>query len=116
MSGSRCAPRVEVEQLRRGIADLCSRSLAGLLPLVTAELVQRRRFGGSTRVTADAFERLHRYVELVFAGVLEQQELGGHAANVHRHQTPVTADAVILVDDGGAGAQVGELLDDTCRV
>ena len=66
--------RVQVEQLGRRVADPL-RARARLLPLVAAELVQRRGFGRRAGVAADALERLHRHVQLVAVGVFEHQEL-----------------------------------------
>ena len=59
---------------------------------------------------------MHRHVQLVVVGVLEQQELGRHAADVHRHEAAIAADAVVLMHDRGAGTQISKLLDDPCRV
>ena len=89
-----------VQRRRRGSRR---RALARLLPLIAAEPVQRRGLGGSTGITTDSLERLHRHVQLVVAGVLEQQELGRHAADVHRHEAAVAADAIVLVHHGAPG-------------
>ena len=113
---ARSAARIHVQQFRGRVADPRRGPAAGLRPLVAAELVQRRGFRRRTGVAADPLERLHRHVELVAPGVLEHQELRQHAAGVHRREAEVAADAVILVHDRRAGAQVGELLDDAGRV
>ena len=44
--------------------------------------------------------------------LFRSQELGRHAADFHRRETPIASDAVVLVHDGCAGAQVGQLLND----
>src|SRR6185437_1516893 len=44
----RLASRIEVQELRGDIADLIRGALAGLGPLVRAELVQRRALGRGT--------------------------------------------------------------------
>ncbi len=103
---------VDVEQFRRRVANLRRRARARLRPLLAAELVQRRGLCRRAGIAADSFERLDGHVELVALGVLEHEELGSHAARVHRRQAGVAADAVVLVHDRGARTQVRKLLDD----
>ena len=74
--------------------------------------MQRRVLGRRAAVARHEVQAQHRHVELVAAGVFEQQELGRHAFDVERRQAAVAADAVVLVDDGRADLQVGELADD----
>ena len=106
------ATRVDVEQLRRRVTNLRRRARARLRPLLAAELVQRRGLGGRAGIAADSFERLHGHVELVALGIFEHEELGSHAARVHRRQAGVATDAVVFVHDRRARTQVRELLND----
>ena len=85
------------------------RALLRLVPLVAAELVQRRRFGRRAAVAPDQVQVGDRNVELRVVGVDELQEFGRALAEIHRHETEVAADAVLLVDDRIADAHLGEV-------
>lgn len=78
--------------------------------------MQRRGLCGCAGVAADALERLDGHVEPVALRIFEHEELGGHAAGIHRRQAGVAADAVIFVHDRGARTQVRKLLDDLGRI
>jgi hypothetical protein len=108
----RRAARVQVEQLRSDVADALRRPRPRLLPLVAAELVQRRALGRRARVAGDEVERVHRHVEAVAARVLEREELVRRAAGLERCEPDEAADAVVLVHDGSARAQIREVADD----
>ena len=106
------ALRVEVQQLGGRVAGLLRGLAFGLVPLIRAEPVQRRVFGRRAAIARHEVQAQHGHVELVAAGVLEQQELGRHALDVERREAAVAADAVVLVDDGRADLQIRELADD----
>ena len=78
--------------------------------------MQRRFLGRRAAVARHEVQAQHRHVELVAAGVLEQQELRRHAFDVERRQAAVAADAVVLVHDRRADLQVRELADDRLGV
>ena len=91
---ARRALRIDVEQLRRGIAHLLGGLALGLLPLAAAQLVQRCGLRRRTAVAADDLQLRHRHVELVAAVVFEGEELGHALAEVHVDEAEVAADAV----------------------
>jgi hypothetical protein len=51
------------------------------------------------------------YVQAVALGVLDFEEFTGHAADIHRDQAAIAADAVVLMDDGRAFAQFAQVTD-----
>ena len=51
----------------------------------------------------------HRHVQLGVVGVDELEELGCAVADVQRDETEIAADAVLLVDDGVADADLGQV-------
>ncbi len=103
------APGVEVEQLGGGVAHRARGLALRLLPLVPAQLVQRRMLGRPARVAADRVQLRHRHVELVLLRVLEEQEFRGAFAEVEVDQAPVAPDAVLHVHHRVARAQLGEI-------
>jgi hypothetical protein len=107
---------VEVQQLGGGIPRLLGGFALRFVPLVGAEPVQRRFFGGCAAVARHEVQAQHRHVELVAAGVFEQQELRGHAFDVERGKPAVAPDTVVFVHDGCPDLQVRELADDRLGV
>ena len=73
---ARGAQRIEVEQLRGGVAHLLGGLAARLVPLAAAELVQRRGGRIGAAVAADQVQLRHRHVQRGLVRVLELQELG----------------------------------------
>ena len=61
-------------------------------------------------------ERVHRHVQQVAARVLDDQEFGGIAGDLHDLQAAVAADAVLLVHHRGAGRERGQFAQDRLRV
>jgi hypothetical protein len=74
--------------------------------------MQRRGFRRGAGVAADQVQLRHRHVQAVALGVFDVEELAGHAADVHRDQAAIAADAVVLVDDRRALGQLAEVADD----
>src|SRR5690606_23114683 len=115
-AAARGAFRVEVQQLGRDVARLLRGLALGLRPLIRAEAVQRRMLRVRARVARDEMQVVHGHVELVAARVFQHEELGQYAVDLEGLQTLITADAVILVDDRSADAQIGQLADDRFRI
>ena len=115
MPGARGTARVEIEQFRGGVARAPRRARARLVPLVGAELVQRRILGAGAAVAADHVQLRHRHVQRRLVGVGEVQELGRAVAEVHRQQPFVAADAVLRVDHRVADLQFRQIADDRRR-
>ena len=113
---ARRAARVEVEQLRRDVAHALRGAPPRARPLLGAELVPGRRIGRAAGVARDETERVHRHVQQVAARVLDDEELGGIAGDLHDLQAAVAADAVFLVHHRGAGRERGEFAQDRLRV
>jgi hypothetical protein len=100
---------VEVEELGGRVVRLACRALLRLVPLIAAELVQRRRLGRCAAVASDQVQVRDWNVELRIVGIEELQELRGAVAQVHRHEAEVTADPVLLVNDRVADPDLGEV-------
>ena len=108
---ARGAQRIEVQQLRGGVAHLLGRLATRLVPLAGAELMQWRGGGIGAAVTADQMQLRDRHVQRGFIRVLELQELGRPAAEIDRLQPEVAADAVLDMHHRIADAQLGEVAD-----
>ena len=111
-AGARRALRVQIQQLGGRVARLLRGLALRFLPLVRAEPMQRRVLGRRAAVARNEVQAQHGHVELVAAGVFEQQELRRHAFDVERRQAAIAADAVVLVHDGRADLQIRELAND----
>ena len=112
---ARMPARLDLQQFGGDIADFLGGLLLRLRPLLAAEVVQRRGVGVGAGIAADAVELRHRHVQAVALGVFDVEEFAGHAADVHRQQAAIPADAVVLVDDGRAEAELAEVADDRFR-
>jgi hypothetical protein len=106
---ARGAQRIEMQQLRRGVAHLLRRLALRLLPLAAAEAMQRRGLRRRPGVAADDVELRDRHVELVAALVFEVQELHLAFAQVDGHEPQVAPDAVLAVHHRIAGLDLGEI-------
>ena len=91
---------VNVQQLGGDIAHPLQRLAPGLLPLLAAQLVQRRRLRAGAAVATDQVQRGYRHIELVLIGVLQRQEIPLDAADRQSGQAHESADAVILMHHG----------------
>ena len=99
---------VEVEQL----AGELLRGLAGpaldRLPAAAAELGERRVGSAAADVAADLGQLVDGHEDLVRARVLEVEVVAGDVGDRLGVKAGEAGDAVVLVDDDVAGAQVGE--------
>ena len=102
--------RVERDQLGRELVHRLARARLEQLPRLAAELRERGRLRVGADVARDAAELLVRDVEAVVAAEREQQVVARDAGDLLRLEAEQLADAVILVDDVVARAQVGERL------
>src|SRR5213075_2251783 len=80
------------------------------LPRLAAELRERGRLRVGADVARDLAELLVRDVEAVLAAEREQEVVARDAGDLLRLEPEQLADAVVLVDDVVARAQVGEAL------
>ena len=110
------AAGVDIEQFRRDVADALRCLASRAIPLVAAQLVQRRPFGRGAGIAADPFERGDRHIQLVAAGIGQRQVLVFDAAGREPLQPQIAADAVFLVYYRGIELQVGEVAHDAGRV
>ncbi len=99
------APRIEIEQLRRDVADTVGGATPRARPLLRAEAMPGGRVRRAARVPRHAIERMHRDVDEVAARVLDDEELRRIAGDLHHFQPAVAPDAVFLVHDRGTGRQ-----------
>ena len=99
--------RMTIQKLGGHVESPGGGLLARLLPLGAAELVQRREIRFCSGVTGNKMQRGDGHVELVAVGVFDAEKLAAHAFRADGLQTPVTADAVILVDHGCADVELG---------
>src|SRR5262249_59940887 len=78
------------------------------LPGGAAQTVKARRRGLAAQIFRDAIEPLDRQVELVAVRVLEEQEIAFAIADLHRPETEVAPEAVVLVDDDVVDREIAE--------
>ena len=106
--GAAAALGVEVDQL----AGERLRGAAGtelhLLPLLAAELRQRRVAGVGAHVARDLVQLVARHEHAVAVLELELEVVAGDPADRLGLEAHELRDAVVLVDDRAAGAQLGE--------
>ena len=105
---ARLALRVELDQVAGELADGLARARLERLPRLAAELRERGRRGVGADVARDLAELLVRHVEPVLAAEGEQEVVARDAGDGVRLEAEQPADAVILVHDVVAGAEVGE--------
>src|SRR5439155_14482179 len=100
---------------RKEIARKLPQALAGpalqVLPGLAAELGERGRAGIRPDVARHLADLLVRDIEAVLAPEGEQQVVAGDAGDLLRLEGLQAADAVVLVDDVVARAEVGEALE-----
>ena len=101
--------RIEIQQFRRRVANLCSGAAPGLFPLPAAQLVQRRRVFRSAAVTADHRQLRDRDIQLVAGLVFECQEFGFPITKVHGGETEVAADAMLRMHDRVTDLDLGKI-------
>ena len=104
----RLALRVQLDQVAGELADGLARARLERLPRLAAELRERGRRGVGADVARDLAELLVRDVEPVLAAEGEQEIVARDAGDGVRLEPEQPADAVVLVHDVVAGAEVGE--------
>ena len=102
------ALRVEVEQLAGELLRGAAGARLDLVPARAAELGERGRVAVGADVARDLRELVDRHEDLVVALELEVQVVARDAADGLGVEAGEARDAVVLVDDEVAGAQVGE--------
>ena len=102
---------VEVDQLARQRLGGAAGAQLLLLPLLAAELRERRVAGVGPHVAGDLVELVARHEHAVAVAVLELEVVARHAPDGLGLEAREARDAVVLVHDGVARAQVGELGD-----
>ena len=107
---ARLALRVERDQLAGELLHRLARARLEQLPRLAAELRERRRLRVGADVAGDLADLLVRDVEAVLAAEREEEVVARDAGDGLRLEAEQLADAVVLVDDVVAGAQVGERL------
>ena len=106
----RLALRVERDQLAGELVHRLARARLEQLPRLAAELRERGRRRVGADVARHLAELLVRDVEAVVAAEREQEVVARDAGDLLRLEAEQLADAVVLVHDVVAGAQVGERL------
>src|SRR4051794_11452204 len=99
---------VEVEQLAGELLGGAAGARLHRLPRLAAQLAQRRVAAARADVAADLRELVDRHEDAVGARELELEVVARDAADGLRVEAGELSEAVILVDDDVAGAQVGE--------
>ena len=99
---------VQVEQLAGELLRGAAGARLDLVPARAAELGERRRVAVGADVARDLRQLVDRHEDLVVALELEVQVVARDAADGLRVEAGEARDAVVLVDDVVAGAQVGE--------
>ena len=108
MPGLRLALRVELQQLAGHLAQVLAGAGLEVVPRLAAELRERRRVRVGADVARDLADLLVRDEDAVVAAEAEQQVVAGDARDLLRLEAEQLRDAVVLVDDVVAGAEVGE--------
>ncbi len=103
--------RVELDQVAGELAHRLAGARADRLPRLAAELRERGRRAVGADVAGDLAELLVRDVEAVLAAEREQEVVARHARDRLRLEAEQLPDAVILVHDVVAAAEVGERLE-----
>ena len=111
VAGAPLALGVEVDQLAGERLGSAARLQLHLLPLLAAELRERRVAGVGAHVAADLVELVARHEDAVAVAVLELEVVARHAAHGLGLEAGEQSDAVVLVHHRGAGAEVGERCD-----
>ena len=99
---------VELEQLAGHLAQMLAGADLEVVPGLAAELREGRRVRVGADVAGDLADLLVRDVDAVLAAEAEQEVVAGDARDLLRLEAEQLRDAVVLVDDVVAGAQVGE--------
>ncbi len=99
---------VQVQQLAGHLLGGAAGARLERVPARAAELGQRRVVAAGADVARDLRQLVGGDEDAVLAGVLEQQVVAGDAGHRARVEPGEAGDAVVLVDDDVAGAQVGE--------
>ena len=108
VAGAPLALGVEVDQLAGERLGGAARLQLHLLPLLAAELRERRVAGVGAHVAADLVELVARHEDAVAVAVLELEVVARHAADGLGLEAGEERDAVVLVDHRRAGPKVGE--------
>ncbi len=108
VAGAALALGVEVDQLAGQRLGRAAGAQLLLLPLLAAELGQRRVAGVGAHVAADLVELVRGHEHPVAVAELELQVVARDAADGLGLEAREQADAVVLVHHRRAGAQVGE--------
>ena len=109
VAGPGLALGVEPQELRRHVAHRLLDPLLDLLPAPAAELVDDGARALGAGVFLDAVEGVDRDLELVASLVREDHELPAEPRHVEGLEPLEAPDAVVLVDDQVADAQVPEV-------
>ena len=109
VAGAGLALGVELQELRGHVAHGLLDPLLDLVPAAAAQPVERGPRALGARVLLHAVEGVDGHLELVAALVDEDHELAREAAEVEGLEALEAADAVVLVDDEVADAQVAEV-------
>ena len=104
----RLALGVELQQLPRHLAQVGAGAVLEVVPGLAAELGERRRVRVGADVAGDLADLLVWHEDAVVAAEAEQQVVARDACDLLRLEAEQLRDAVVLVDDVVARAQVGE--------
>ena len=115
MPGAALALGIEVDQLAGELLGGAPRLQLHLLPLLAAELRERRVAGVGAHVAAHLVQLVARHEHAVAVAELELEVVARHAADRLGLEAAEQRDAVILVHHRGARAQVGEGGQRACR-
>ena len=107
-AGPRLALRVELQQLAGHLAQVLAGAGLEVVPGLAAELRERGRVRVGADVARDLADLLVRDEDAVLAAEREQQVVADDAGDLLRLEAEQLRDAVVLVDDVVARAQVGE--------
>ena len=103
---------LDFQQLGRHVADFFGGFPFGLAPGFTAQRMQRRGVRRCAGIATDQMQLGDRHVQPVALGVFDVEVFAGLAAGFQRHQSAVTADAVVFMHHRRTFAEFAEVAND----
>src|SRR5207253_2804615 len=107
--------RVQLQELTGHLAQVLARASLQVVPRLATELRERGRLRVDADVAGNLADLLVRDEDAVLAAEREQQVVARDAGDLPRLEALQLRDAVVLMDDVVARAQVGEALKGAAR-
>ena len=102
------APGVDLQQFAGQLLDVLSGLALGLLPRTPPQFVQPRLAPLRPHIALHQSQAVHGQVELVAAGIFQEQEVAAYAGNADVLKSAVQGDAVVHVHHVVARLELGQ--------